>query len=279
MKTVDILPKKMLESLYLIQKLSDDQIAKQYHLTLGQIHRLRRKYNIRTIEQYERHPKEVLSETETSVIIGTMLGDGHMRKRSGKKTYPQLMLEQSIKHKEYVYWLKEQLKDWLYNLEKPIITNRKLRKQTGKWYHSLSFQTVCHPVFNEIYKGFYKRGKKVLGKGLVERYFTLLSFAVWVQDDGFLSGNCKRIGISTNNFTLNEVKFLRQFLQKRFQLKGWVCKRTTKDTISWELHFDKPSTRKISEMLQELVVESMQYKILSSETTKGTEQKLRVPKV
>jgi hypothetical protein len=279
MKTADILPKEMLERLYLIQKLSDNQIAKQYHLTLGQVHRLRRKYNIRAIEQYERHSKKVLNEIETSIIIGTMLGDGHMRKRSGKKTYPQLMLEQSIKHKEYIYWLKEELKDWLYDQEKPITTNRKFNERMGKHYHSLSFQTVCHPAFDEIYEGFYKDGKKVLGKDLIERHFTLLSFAIWIQDDGFLSGNCKRIGISTNSFTLSEVKFLRQLLQERFQLKSWICRRTTKDTINWELHFDKPSTKKISEMLQELIIESMKYKILSSETTKGTEQKLSVPKV
>ncbi len=266
MNTKDILPKEMLEELYLIKKLSDNQIAKQFHLTNGQVHRLRNTYRIRTVEQYERHPIKELTEREKSLIIGHMLGDGHLRKRRGKKTYPQLMIEQSIIHKKYVYWLKEELKNWLFNIDKPITTNRKKNKN-GKTYHSLSFQTICHPVFNEIYEDFYKKGKKVLGIKTLKKYFTLLSLAVWIMDDGSLTGNCKRIIIATNNFSFNEVKLLKDFLQERFELKSWITRRTTTREVTFELAFDKKSSIKISEMLQELVIDSMKYKLLS-ETTK-----------
>lgn len=266
MKTKDILPKEKLENLYLIQKLSDNQIAKQNNITLGQVHRLRNLYRIKTIEQYERHPIIELTEREKSILIGLTLGDGHIRKRRGKRTYPQMMIEQSVKHKEYVYWLKNELKNWLFNPNKPITTNRKKNKN-GKVYHSLSFQTICHPVFNEIYEDFYKSGKKVLGRKTFEKYFTLMSLAVWVMDDGSLTGNCKRNMIATNNFSLEDVKFLRNFLKERFELKSWICRRTTTTEITWELAFDKKSSILISEMLQELVIESMKYKLLS-ETTK-----------
>ena len=266
MDTKDILPKEKLEDLYLIKKFSDNKIAKQFNLTLGQVHRLRNIYKIKTLEQYERHPINELSEYEKSLIIGLMLGDGHIRKRRGKKTYPQLMIEQSVIHKKYVYWLKEQLKNWLYNEEKPITTNRKKNKN-GKVYHSLSFQTVCHPVFNEIYEDFYKSGKKILGRKTLEKYFSLISLAVWIMDDGTLTGNAKRNILATNNFSLDDVKFLQNFLKEKFELKSWICRRTTTSTITWELAFDKKSSIKISEMLQNLVIDSMKYKLLS-ETTK-----------
>jgi len=266
MKTKEILPKQQLEYLYSVKKYSDNQIAKQYGLTLGQVHRLRNSYRIRTLEQYERHPVSTLNKRETSILIGKMLGDGHLRKKRGKQTYPCLMIEHSVKQKEYVYWQKNELKRWLYNEEKPIKTNRK--KRNNKTYHSLSFTTVSHPAFNEVYEDFYKSGKKRVGKKTIKKYFTLLSLAVWVMDDGFLSGKNKRIGLATNSFTLPDVKFLKDFLHNRFDLKCWICKRTNTKEITWELHFDKPSTRKISEMIELLVIDSMKHKLLS-ETTKG----------
>lgn len=265
-KTEEILWKKQLEHLYLIEKLSDDQIAKQHHLTLGQVHRLRNKYKIRTMEQYERHPVNKMTDEEVSIIIGKLLGNGHMRRRKGKQTYPQLMIEHSVKQKEYVYWLRKKLDNWIFNKDLPIKTNRK--EKNGKFYHSLSFQTVCHPVFSEIHKEFYKSGKKVLSRKLLEKHFNLLAFAVWVMDDGFLSGKCRRIGISTNNFTLEEVKYLKDFLARRFELKSWVCRRTNTREITWELHFDRKSSIILSMMIKELVIDSMKYKLLS-ETTKG----------
>lgn len=266
MKTKEILPKEKLEELYLIKKLSDNQIARQFNLTLGQVHRLRNTYKIRTLEQYERHLISKLTEDEKSLLVGLMLGDGHLRKRSGKKTYPQLMIEQSVKHKDYVYWLKDKLINWIYDKNKPISTNRKKHKN-GKFYHSLSFQTICHPAFYEIYEDFYKSGKKQLGRSILEKYFTLLTLAIWIMDDGFLSGNCKRIGIATNNFRFEDVKFLKDFLEERFELKSWICKRTTTKEITWELHFDKKSSVNISNMIRDLVIDSMKYKLLS-ETTK-----------
>lgn len=266
MNIKDILSKDKLEDLYLIKKFSDAQIAKQYHLTLGQVQRLRNKYRIRTLEQYERHPILELNEREISVIIGTLLGDGHMRKRRGKRTYPQLMIEHSIKQKEYVFLLRSELDNWIFNKDKPIKINRKKHKN-GKFYHSLNFQTICHPAFNEIYNNFYKSGKKILNIRILKRYFTLLSFAIWIMDDGFLSGNCKRIGIATNCFYFDEVKALKYFLERQFELKSWICKKTSINKISWELHFDKKSSIMISNMLDTLVIDSMKYKLLS-ETTK-----------
>lgn len=269
MKISDVLSKNNLEKLYLEEKLSDNKIAKLYDLTIGQVHRLRSKYKIRTLEQYERHFKSELDNIEKSTIIGLCLGDGHIRKRKGKKTYPQLMLEQSIIHKSYIYWLRDLLNDWLCNKEKNIKTNRKFNKKRKKFYHSLSFQTICHPAFEEIYNDFYKSGKKVLGRKVLNKYFTLQSLAVWIMDDGSLTGNCKRINISTNNFTKEEVDYLRYFLKERFNLKSWRCRRTNTSEITWEIHFDKKSSILISEMINDLVIKDMKYKLLS-ETTKGT---------
>ena len=270
MDITDILPKDRLELLYLKEKLTDQQIADRFHLSLGQVHRLRRKFQIRTLEQFERHHKNKLAAEEKSLILGLCLGDGHIRKRKGKDTYPQLMIEQSVKHKEYIYWLKTKLNNWIYDQDKPITAIRKFSKVANKHYHSLSFQTICHPALEEFYKSFYKSGKKVLAKELIVKYFDKTSLAVWMMDDGTLSGNCKRNSIATNNFTFEEVNFLRDVLRDKFDLKTWICKRTGKYTISYEIAFDKKSSLKITEIIGDIVIDSMKYKLLHSETAKGT---------
>jgi len=275
MNIEEILPRELLEKLYFEDKLSDAQIAKKSDLSLGQVHRLRNKYKLRTLEQWERHRKRYLEEIEISLIIGLLLGDGHIRKRKGKKTYPSLMIEQSEKHKDYIYWLKEKLNDWLYDIKKPIQTNRKFNKRANKYYHSLSFQTICHPAFEDLWVGFYKSGKKRLNKILIEKYFNELSLAIWIMDDGCLSGKCRRNMLATNNFSKDEVNWLRNFLEKRFGLKTWICKRTGKYNINYEIAFDKQSSKKLKEIVGDIIIPSMQYKLLS-ETAKGTDENLKV---
>ena len=277
MKTEDILSFELLNELYSEKKFSDTEIADQFHLSLGQVHRLRNKYRIRTLEQYERHRKQRLDEQETALIVGLMLGDGHMRMRSGNDTYPQLMIEQSVKHREYIYWLKDCLKDWIFDPDKAIHQNRK-QHENGNVYHSLSFQTVCNPSFFQIYHAFTINGKKRLADyDFIRANFNIVSLAVWIMDDGTLTGNCKRNMIATNNFTFEEVNFLRSLLEERFGLKTWICKRTGKDHINYEIAFDRKSSRALSDLLRDIVVPEMRYKLLPSETTNDTE--LNVPKV
>lgn len=278
METSDLISKETLYTLYIDKKMSDSEIAKIYNLTLGQINRLRRKYNIKSIEQYERWNKNQLTEQETRLILGLLLGDGHMRWRSGKKTYPQLCIEQSVKHREYIYWLYENLKDWTSNSEKPIHTNRH-QGRNGKNYHSLSFQTICHPAFIPLYENFYDEdGRKRLNINFIKENFDLSSLAIWVMDDGCLTGKTKRNNLATNSFSLNEVNQLRNFLLEKYKLKSWLVRRTTPDTISYEISFDKKSSELIRDYLQDFIIDSMKYKLLplSSETTKDTE---KFPKV
>lgn len=273
MKTEDILPYKNLHDLYVNQKLSDAQIAKNFGLTLGQVHRLRNKYFIKAIEQHERHKKRSLDLIEVNLIVGLLLGDGHLRLRSGNNTYPSLMIEQSAKHKEYIFKLYEMLSDWL-----PADTGppRQCRHEgkNEKVYHSYAFSTVQHPAFFPIYHAFYADGKKKFNnREFIKDNFNVLSLAVWIMDDGSLSGNCRRNMLATNSFTQDEVNFLREMLLEKFGLKTWICKRTNTSEITYEIAFDKKSSNVLSTLLRDLVVPSMQYKLVPPETTNDTDSK------
>lgn len=269
-----IIPKVKLEELYLEKKLSDPEIGKLYGISGGRIHRLRNRYNIKAIECYERHYKQELDEKEKSFIVGVLLGDGHMRLRreSGKRSYPQLMIEQSVKHREYAFWLRNEIKDWLYDPNKSLKQRRQFNKKYKKAYHSYPFSTICHPVFNEFYNGFYKDKSKILNINLLEKYFTLYSFAIWLMDDGTRSKRGRRIQMCTHNFSRKENNDLRAFLNNRFDFTAHI--RVNKATFlpTYYLDFSVKSTNLISEMLRDLVIPSMQYKLVSSETTNGTRE-------
>lgn len=265
--------KEMLEDLYINQKLSLVEIAKILKVSQNLVSSLKKKYAIRTINAFERHHKQVLGDREKSIILGLMLGDGHIKKHGNSN--PTLMLEQTQKHSEYIYWLRNELMDWVNNPEKPITHHRKFCKRSQKFYHSLSFQTISHPVFNEFHSDFYKDKKKVVGKETM-KYFNELTLAVWIMDDGFLTGTCKRNAIATNCFSFDDVNFLRDLLKSKYDLKTWANKRTTASKkLTWEISFDRPSTVKIAEIIRHIVVPSMQYKLLSSETTKGTVNEIK----
>lgn len=259
------LSKSRLEELYLKQKLSDMKIASIFNVSLGRIHRLRSKYNIKAIEQYERHYKQKLSKNEREFLIGTLLGDGHLRWRSGKKSYPELMLEQTVKHKEYVFWLREQVKDWLSNPDERLKQTRKIKN--NKVYHSYPIRTICHPVFVEFYNGFYNNGKKVISYDFIKENISSFSLAIWVMDDGTISKN-RNMAICTQSFNTDEHEKLRSILKDKFELKATIWK--SYDDKKW-LGFNKDESLKLTVLIKEYIVPSMQYKLISSETTKGTD--------
>jgi hypothetical protein len=271
MKVEDILSYEKLHELYVVKKFSDSEIADKFDLTLGQVHRLRNKYLIKAIEQYERHPKARLDEQEVNLIVGLLLGDGHLRLRDGSQTYPSLIIEQSAKHREYLFWLFEALKDWLPD---PNKYPRQAQHRNGdKVYHSYTFSTVSHPAFFQLYHAFYKNGKKSLDMNFINEHFNIISLAVWLQDDGSLTGTCKRNILYTNSFTKDEVNALRDMLNRKFGLKTWISKRTTANEVSYEIAFDRKSSVQLSDMLRNIVVPSMLYKLVPSETTNGAATK------
>jgi len=251
--------KDNLEYLYLNQKLSDSEIGKIHKVSLGRIHRLRNKYNISTIENYQRHHKQNLSLTEKEFLIGTLLGDGHLRWRNktSKKSYPQLMLEQSIKHHEYIIWLKDQMNDWLFNPKKELKQITKPNKKTNKTYYSYAFTTICHPVFIEFYNGFYK-DKKSINIEFISKYFSKLSLAVWLMDDGTISKN-RNIMLCSHNFTKMDNELLSKFLNDKFNLSSNIWKSKDK----YYLGFSKENSIKLTNLIKNLVIPSMQYKLIS----------------
>jgi len=266
MKT-NAIDKPTLEKLYIQEKLSDEEISKITKTSRRNVTRLRSVYEIKSFEDYERHPYHSFTDEEKQIILGSILGDGHIRLRknattgTAKQNYPQLMFAQSTKHEEYFYWFKEKMNRWIYDNDKPIPIRANRNPLYKSPAYSRNLSTICHPVFNEFHQGFYKDGIKIVNFELLEKYFTELTLAIWIMDDGGMTGLQPRIRIATNGFTKTEVEGLSSFLARKYNLKAWVSKATTKKKETYELIFNKESTDKISNMVRNIIVPSMQYKL------------------
>ena len=66
--------------------------------------------NTNEIKEYKKTLK--LTDLQRSILIGTLLGDGHLETQDKGKTY-RLKVEHQALQSDYVEWLHSQFKEWV----------------------------------------------------------------------------------------------------------------------------------------------------------------------
>jgi len=192
-----------------------------------------------------------LTSKQRQIIIGKLLGDGHLETSNNGKTY-RLKIEHSFKQKDYVDWCYQELKDW-------VLTKPQIKKQTfnGKVYEKYWFNTLSHSSFRFYAHQFYPRDKKVIPK-LIHRWLTPLSLAVWFMDDGSIKSKNHRARIlNTQCFSVKEIRRLIQILQTKFDLS---CK-LRKQKEGYQIMILAESANKFYNLIKEFIIPSMDYKL------------------
>lgn len=110
-----------------------------------------------------------LTEEQQSILIGVLLGDGAMR----KKTHALLEINHSYKQKEYVDWLYQKFIHY-------VDTEPKMRKSNGKRI-AYRFTTKSLPILTTFYDSFFQERRKIIPDNLT---LSPLTLAVWYMDDG-----------------------------------------------------------------------------------------------
>ncbi len=204
-------------------RLSSSQVI---NCSLGSLQNQQRHYhisNIRAINRIGPHNEDVLS-----VIIGSLLGDGYGNKRSGEGV--RICYRQSIKHKEYLFWLYTFFynRGYTSNLQ-PRQYRRTIKGVEGKVYYGYEFNTFTFRSFNWIHKMFYNNGRKVVPVNIYE-YLTPLALAVWIMVDGGRANY--GIRIATNSFDLKEVELLNETIKSKYNLETTIQKIWIKNQYS-----------------------------------------------
>ncbi len=152
----------------------------------------------------------VLTDRQREIIIGTLLGDGHLEKNG---RYTRLRIDHYNKHKEYIFWLAKELTP--FSLTPRIISE--IDKRNGKVYTRWHFSTKSLPLFDEFQKLFYVGKRKIIPTNFGE-LITPLSLAIWYMDDGFIRKDSKGFYLCTSSYTQEEHILLTKALHKRFDL-------------------------------------------------------------
>ena len=152
----------------------------------------------------------VLTNRQREIIIGTLLGDGHLEK-NGRHT--RLRIDHYNKQKGYIFWLVNELGP--FSLMPREI--HEADKRSGKVYSRWHFSTKSLPIFDEFHKMFYIGKRKIIPIRLDE-FITPLSLAIWYMDDGFRRKDSKGFYLCTSSYTQEEHIKLQEILYKRFSI-------------------------------------------------------------
>lgn len=188
-----------------------------------------------------------LSEIQKAVLLGTILGDGSLKRR-GK--YCRLHIKHS---KNQLIWAEYKRKVFAN------ITNMPVRifsqKVNNKSYEFCEFVTLTHPEFSKFQKRFYPEGKKKIPEKLLEDFKDPLSLAVWFMDDG--STDWAGALFHTQCFTKGEVNFLRKILRNNFNLRT-SCR---KNKNGWVIYIPKDNLSLFKSLIGRHILPEFEYKL------------------
>jgi recombination protein RecA len=167
------------------------------------------------IEAYKSTLK--LSNVQRSVLVGTILGDGHLETQNSRKTFC-LKIEHSASQQFYIVWLYEELHDWVRT---PI--EMKHKHVGGKTLTHYLFQTLSVAQFRFYGLQFYdSSGKKRVPK-IIKKLLTPLAMAVWFMDDGSAESKHQRaVVLNTQRFSKADIIQLQAALAQRYGLETTI---------------------------------------------------------
>ena len=148
-----------------------------------------------------------LTEVQRSVIVGCLLGDGYMR----KKTNAHLEINHAYSQKDYV--------DWKYRILKNLVRTPPVRRRGNGKRVAYRFTTRSLPPITEFYDEFYHHERKVIPPNL---QISSLSLAVWFRDDG--SKTYKTVYFNTQYFDPESQEILQKVLRNRWGIKSSLNK-------------------------------------------------------
>ena len=188
-----------------------------------------------------------------SVLIGSILGDTHLEKRkNGIGT--RIIFEQSNLNVEYLMWYHKFFSTRGYcTLNKPKLKTR--IKKGNKVFYQYRVSSFTFTSLNWLHSMFYINNKKIIPINL-GMYLTPLALAIWFMDDG--SKLSKGAKISTNCFSIDELKFLCLLLKDKYNLDVSIHSAGVKGKT---LYIKSTSMVTFSLIVKPYILPSMYYKL------------------
>ena len=156
------------------------------------------------------------------IMIGLLLGDGHIQKRSingnSRFIYGQSSLR--LHHLNYFYHVFELFKPYLskdFNPKKRSFTD----KRSNKKYSSVQFATLSLPCFNYYKDLFYNSNYLKIVPSNIQNLLSPRGLAYWIMDYDSLQN--KGLHLNTYGFTSQDVLILKYTLENMFGERTLKC--------------------------------------------------------
>lgn len=204
----------------------------------------------REIEEYKKKLK--LTKEQREVLVGILLGDAHLETQNRGRTY-RLKVEQSDKHRDYVFHLYELFKEWVLTPPQPRLRRYPSGEERVHWW----FQTVSHGAFRFYAHQFYRDGRKTVPR-LIHRWLKPRAVAYWFMDDGSIKWSKSRaVILNTHTFQPHEIKRLMGVLSSLYGLEVY-CRRQKEGN---QIVISGNSLEKFVELIKPYLLPSMFYKL------------------
>ena len=234
---------------FFIEGLNHDEMAKEANCTKRVIekwcqekHKLTQKY---------RQKNMTFNNLQKDLLIGSLLGDGHIDKR---KTQPLFIVVHAENQKDYLYYKYEILKN-LCNKE-PSFIEGKEQYFSNKKYMRQNLYRVCTRIHDELIK-YRKMELKELLDNLNE-----YSFSIWMLDDAYRTYSQWELCIAEME---HETEYIINIIKNKFNITPYI----TKD-IRY-LKFKANDSRKIDKIILENIpndLDIIKYKITKNHISK-----------
>ena len=204
------------------------------------------------LTQKLRQENKVLNELQKYLIIGSLLGDGHIDKR---ETQPLFIVSHAKNQKDYLYFKYEILKDICNS--PPSITKGGIHFFTDnpKGYLAQDSYRISTRIQDDLLK--YR------GMNNIELLNNLneFSLAIWVLDDGYRGQSNWQICVA--DFTQEEKEYTVKHLMTEFDLECYITNSDDR-----YINFRATSTRVLDKMILENIpneLDIIQYKIINND--------------
>lgn len=184
-----------------------------------------------------------LTQSQKSLIIGSILGDGYIRKITRRRD-AFLEINHSIKAKDYV--------DWKFSILEKLCRSAPVARKIDDKRIAYRFFTKQHPEITVLLNKFYRNRKKIIPKDLK---LNSLILTVWFMDDGSKSRK-RDVYLNSQQFSLNDQKRL-LYLLRQMGLKA----RLNRDKKYYRIRFLKESILKLNQVIETHIIPSMRYKM------------------
>lgn len=210
----------------------------------SEIHRLTQKY---------RQKNTVLNATQKDLILGSILGDGHIDKREGQSIF---IVSHAENQKDYLYWKYEILKN-LCNKE-PLYIPPRVMYIKGNPHDCQATYRVCTRIYDALDE------YKFINRIDVINQLNEFSFSIHILDDSHRSPSSWELCVA--NFTEYEKDYFLNYIKEKFGVVESVCSYDNR-----YIRFNKENTEIIDKIILRNIpndLDIIKYKILDKKNNK-----------